>query len=135
MSDKEKIKEEIERRLNLYESQFTGYESGRKDEAKSILDFINSLPEEHNKDFDFLATSIEETIGTSPHSREVIKEYLQKAAQWQKQQMIEDAVETTIVNDWQYGKDQDHAIIPAIHQRIKEFTVGDKVKIIIIKED
>ena len=46
MTDKEKIKEEIERRLNLYESQFTGYELGRKDEAKSILEFIDSLPEE-----------------------------------------------------------------------------------------
>ena len=56
-------------------------------------------------------------------------------AEWQKQQIMKDAVETTIVNDWQYGKDPDHAIIPAIHQRIKEFTVGDKVKIIIVKED
>ena len=31
--------------------------------------------------------------------------------------------------------DPDHAIIPAIHQRIKNFNVGDKVKIIIVKED
>ena len=43
--------------------------------------------------------------------------------------------ETTIVNDWQYGKDPDHAIIPAIHQRIKGFNVGDKVRIIVIKEE
>jgi hypothetical protein len=42
--------------------------------------------------------------------------------------------ETTIVNDWQYGKDQDRAIIPAIHQRIEGFNVGDKVKIIVVKE-
>ena len=43
-------------------------------------------------------------------------------------------VETVIVNDWQYGKDTDHAIIPAIHQRIEGFNVGDKIKIIIVKE-
>lgn len=47
--------------------------------------------------------------------------------------MMKDAVETTIVNDWQYGKDPDHAVIPAIHQRIEGFNVGDKVKIIIVK--
>lgn len=43
-------------------------------------------------------------------------------------------VETIIVNDWQYGKDPDHAIIPAIHQRIEGFNVGEKIKIIIVKE-
>ena len=51
------------------------------------------------------------------------------------EEMLKDAVETTIVNDWQYGKDQDHAIIPAIHQRIEGFNVGDKVKIIIAKTE
>lgn len=50
-----------------------------------------------------------------------------------KSEMVSE--ETTIVNDWQYGKDQDHAVIPAIHQRIEGFNVGDKVKIIIIKEE
>ena len=43
-------------------------------------------------------------------------------------------VETIIVNDWQYGKDPDHAIIPAIHQRIEGFNVGEKIKIIIVNE-
>ena len=49
-----------------------------------------------------------------------------------KSEMVSE--ETTIVNDWQYGKDPDHAIIPAIHQRIEGFNVGDKVKIIVVKE-
>lgn len=35
-----------------------------------------------SKDLDFLVISLEETIGTSPHSREVVREYLQKAAEW-----------------------------------------------------
>ena len=52
-----------------------------------------------------------------------------------KQDALKDAVETTIVNDWQYGKDPDHAVIPAIHQRIEGFNIGDKVKLIIVKEE
>jgi hypothetical protein len=44
-------------------------------------------------------------------------------------------VETIIVNDWQYGKDPDHAVIPAIHQIIDGFNVGDKVRIIIVKTE
>ena len=52
-----------------------------------------------------------------------------------REEMMKDAVETTIVNDWQYGKDPDHAIIPAIHQRIEGCGVGDKVKIIIVKTE
>lgn len=53
----------------------------------------------------------------------------------EREEMMKDAVDATIVNDWQYGKDPDHAVIPAIHQRIKGYNVGDKVKIIIIKEE
>lgn len=51
-----------------------------------------------------------------------------------REEMMKDAVNTIIINDWTYGKDPDHAIIPAIHQRIDGFKVGDKVKIIIIKD-
>ena len=53
----------------------------------------------------------------------------------EREEMMKDAVDATIVNDWQYGKDPDHAVIPAIHQRIDGFNVGDKVKIIIVKEE
>lgn len=52
-----------------------------------------------------------------------------------KQKMMKNAVETTIVDDWQYGKDPVNVIFPAIHQRIDGFDVNDKVKIIIIKEE
>lgn len=52
----------------------------------------------------------------------------------EREEMMKNAVDATIVNDWQYGKDPDHAVIPAIHQRINGFNVGDKVKVIIIKE-
>lgn len=144
MTDKELIKQEIERQIDYAEddTRYTEpYREGLIAAYQTIKAFIdNSLPEEPaSKDLDFLAIKLEETIGTSPHSREVIKEHLQKAAEWgrnhfeDKSEMVSE--ETTIVNDWQYGKDQDHAIIPAIHQRIEGFNVGDKVKIIIVKTE
>lgn len=69
------------------------------------------------------------------HMKEALQTEYEKGRFDMREEMMKDAVETTIVNDWQYGKDPDHAIIPAIHQRIEGFDVGDKVKIIIIKPE
>lgn len=83
MTDKEKIKEEILRRKQSWQHSDKQYEHGGKDVCDYLLGFIDSLPEEPASDYlDFLVISLEETIGTSPHSREVIKEHLQKAAEW-----------------------------------------------------
>ena len=46
-----------------------------------------------------------------------------------------EAIETTIVDDWKYSQDPDNSIRPAIHQRIDGYKAGDKVKIVILKED
>lgn len=46
-----------------------------------------------SEELEFLTTSLEETIGTSPHSRETILDYLKQAAQWQKEQTINKACE------------------------------------------
>ena len=54
-------------------------------ELCAIQDCQDDIEEPISEDLDFLVISLEETIGTSPHSREVIKEHLQKAAEWQKQ--------------------------------------------------
>ena len=80
---------------------------------------------QHGKDFDDLLQS----------EMKFPKEFYEKGRFDIREEIMKDAVETTIVNDWQYGKDQDNAIIPAIHQRIEGFNVGDKVKIIIIKPE
>lgn len=48
--------------------------------------------------------------------------------------MVVNSISTIIVNDWTYGKDPDHAIIPAIHQRVNGLKIGDRVKILIIKD-
>lgn len=87
MTDKvQLIKEEIENQINFAEedTRFSEpYREGLIAAYQTIKAFIDSLPEEHaSEDLDFLVISLEETIGTSPHSREVIKEHLQKAAEW-----------------------------------------------------
>lgn len=45
-----------------------------------------------------------------------------------------EVIETTIVDDWIYGQDPDNFIRPVIHQLIDGYKVGDKVKIVILKE-
>ena len=115
MSYKQQNREEIERRieicekysqLNLTESTSIGNHAQLL-ELREIKDFIDSLPEEPtNEDLDYLVISLEETIGTSPHSREVIKEHLQRAAEWgrnhieDKSEMVSDDLEEEIEFFW-----------------------------------
>ena len=100
--------------------------SGEYLTRKSQLDIARHFAEwQHGKDFDDLLLS----------EMKFPKEFYEKGRLDTIDGMMKDAVETTIVNDWQYGKDPDHAIIPAIHQRIEGFDAGDKVKIMIIKEE
>jgi len=167
MTDKvQKIKQEIERRINISIAQEYTYSAAQ---LKRIIDFINSLPEEPASDDleeamrHYLLYEHNSAINIVFHLsslkaemqyHEDIENAFKAGAEWYKQQMKEtlqteyekgrfdmreemmkDAIETTIVNDWQYGKDPDHAIIPAIHQRIKNFNVCDRLKIIIVKED
>ena len=155
MSDKELIKQEIERRIenlkfsienNAFTKELKLDLEGNITTLNSLLQFINSIPEEPASE------DLEEEIKSwIPAHIEGGDEYMRKVAiEWSeivarhfaewgrnhfedKSEMV--CEETTIVNDWQYGKDPDHAIIPAIHQRIEGFNVGDKVKIIIVKEE
>lgn len=104
---KEKILAEIERlKKELYKqrdfridgSPIPVYDTNAIDGMLKVLDkvkgFINTLPSKQpSEDLEYLATSLEETIGTSPHSRETIISYLQQAAQWQKEQIINKACE------------------------------------------
>lgn len=168
MTDKQKIRAEIERRMKTCEEAFNACPStafgSRIDSYKALLSFIDSLPEEpvsegienelerfayslpHSadgfwpKDIDPKSVEARTKYGVHHYwSYEQVMNIARHFAEWgrnhfeDKSEMVSE--ETTIVNDWQYGKDQDHAVIPAIHQRIEGFNVGDKVKIIIIKEE
>ena len=118
MTDKELIKQEIERIEQILDdfnkthnnTIDNGIVTAMKNICKQIKSFIDSLPEEPvSKDLDFLVISLEETIGTSPHSREVIKEHLQKAAEWgrnhfeDKSEMVsEDLEEAALKYRWEH---------------------------------
>lgn len=51
-----------------------------------------------------------------------------------KEIMLNKAVEVEVFDDWQYGKDADRTAQPAIKLRCPELKIGQKVKVIIIKE-
>lgn len=160
MTDKELIKQEIERLKHTSNA----YDRSRFMLLLEIEKFIDSLPEEPAiEDLERTADGFYNNCNIPKsswwdegvlHKMSESKETFIAGAEWQNNQMKEtlqteyekgrydtrkemmkDAVETTIVNDWQYGKDPDHVVIPAIHQRIEGFGVGDRVKIIIIKEE
>lgn len=161
MSDKELIKQEIERIIAIEEETShldkLSFNSGRWKALTQVKVFIDSLPEESgceanftakSEDLDYLVISLEETIGTSPHSREVIKEHLQKAAEWQRKQdqetielaeghamlagmmkereeMMKDAV------NGEYWIGEIHLDTPII----QGYNDGDTIKVIPIKEE
>lgn len=81
-----------------------GYEQGKLDMKKQMMEEISDIDIYH-------------------------KGYEQGSAD-----MVVNSISTIIVNDWTYGKDPDHAIIPAIHQRVNGLKIGDRVKILIIKD-
>lgn len=136
MTDKEKIIAEIER---LYCEEAEKYDTSQEIGAKRILDelskFINSLSSEQpSEELEYLATSLEETIGTSPQSRETIISYLQQAAQWQKEQMMKSAIDAVIINDETSGCVVD-CEQGCLVLEPNTYPIGQKLKILIIKED
>ena len=104
MTDKEKIKQEIERLYNLYE---LAKDYQRMGACSTILDFINSLPEEPfdytnaniiPKDFGELPQTIEQAavqahIELEERNGLSFVNIFSKGAEWQKQQMMKGAVE------------------------------------------
>ena len=122
MTDKvQLIRAEIER---LYKESY--------DTAPTVLhhlmDFINSLPEEP------VSEDLEEAAKECCFNLQ-LQEYFKKGAYWQKRKMMNDAIERTVKEDAGgypyidatelYDYDNDKPLAKA----------GDKVKVLIIKED
>jgi len=99
MTDQEIIYKAISEVVNTDKpSEFAAHNSTCYTIAKYVCEKLreelNPLPtEQPSEDLEYLATSLEETIGTSPHSRETIISYLQQAADWQKKRIIDKACE------------------------------------------
>lgn len=146
MTDKEKIKAEVIRLIDEliqapYKSEF---DDGRISAFKHMELFIDSLPEESvSKDLE------EETIKKYIQEHLVSHDTLYKgtidelevyeqydllliakwAAKWQKEQMMAKSIERRVFLEW--GKEK----IELYQKDLEGLKFGDKVKIIIIKED
>ena len=156
MTDKELIKQEIERlknhTLDIQKSTnelITSVGRGRVEAFNDILKFIDSLPEEptdeancttQNEGLEEEAEAFYDNCNTAKsswwvegilHKMSESKETFIAGAKWQKQQMMKDACNTKITTDG-------NSIFPIIKYRLPltyDCKIGDKVKLIIIKEE
>ena len=153
MTDKEKIKEEIEKLKNKQLSIFSKGESVEIcgtaltciGTYNQLLSFINSLPEEHNEDLEEAADQYalrDSQAYKGVHCTYVDDKIAFKAgAEWQKQQMVKDAVEGEVRKGYVgnqiivHSKDGSAKYVAFDASYADAFCVGDKVKIIILKTE
>lgn len=127
MSNIEKIKAAIERRI-------TDNTFGAKLELIDLLAFIDSLPEEKlSEDLEEAAEELFETIEVQEHENifeDTFKKIFIAGVEWQKKQMMKDAVEGEVIYDLGgFFRIKSEAIDGA------KYKVGSWVKLIIVKED
>ena len=122
MSDKDKIRAEVYRRFIEAGKHDGVIAETREDELSSLLDFIDSLPEEPvSEDLKKFAEEWDESLYRS--------DAVIAGAKWHKQQMMKDAIEGYV--DMLEFPDKTWIELSAIPMDLKD---GDKVKLIIIKE-
>lgn len=147
MNDIQKIKAKIEKLKSEYNKE-SDFRTVRGDTAREVLDkllsFIDTITEEHNEDLEeeiercwkemFPNGWSDYTLLTLTYEEH--KAFAHHFAEWQKQQMMKDAVEGTV--KYEIGS----AEIPQCDRRyqvlsdptpIANAKLGDKVKIIILK--
>ena len=137
MTDKELIKQEIERRINEYKN-WIGYQTDSNYlELKELLQFIDSLPEEPAsenlaEEFNRFLDE-EEGVPRMWHSDEQMEwgmDIARHFAEWQKQKDLEDAVDATVLD-----VDAQTIEFGLWPEKLLDIKEGDKVKIIIVKEE
>lgn len=161
MTDKELIKQEIERRIDLYSiAEKDDSTFARMGELSSLIDFIDSLPEEHNEDLEEYYTKefLPKEWFAKPGQRTISQFNFftaQHFAEWQKkkdqetielaedhamlagmnrmkEEMMKDAVYgyVSLCHDYPYRRS-----LVAIADGLINFEHAEKVKIIIVKEE
>lgn len=171
MTDKELIKQEIERIIEEETpiSKGSDYYHGTKESMEKLLQFIDSLQEEHNEDLkeEFNRFLDEEGVPRMWHSDEQMEwgmDIARHFAEWQKkkdqetielaedhamlagmmkerEEMMKDAVEGEVHKGYVgnqivvSSKDGISNYVAFDASYADAFCVGDKVKIIIVKED
>ncbi len=147
MKDKDKIKSEIERLLNKEWKWGSSIEAKFRCEAyRELLDFIDSLPKEPtSSDLEEAADNFCENIKDKCHmlpDMKIIAFHTFKAgASWQKQQMMmKDAIDAKIVpanlGETEFCTDC-YDEVECVTKLVREnnLKIGDKVKLLVIKED
>lgn len=150
MSNIEKLRQKIENSIKAFEFNggiYDSYEAGELSAYQEILNIIDSLPEE--KPSEDLNNEIKKFIEEYGYERGedklLIAIVARHFANWQKEQMLKDAVEGEVC-----GRVYDHINvrfadgvckylepknISHIPADVSKYKVGDKVRIIIVKED
>ena len=128
MTDKvQKIREEIERKLEVMQ-----YQIHRKDaykELKSILNYIDSFQEEPvNEELEEAIDEYAPDFSNSIASKaavDAVRDAFKAGAKWQKEQMMAKAIDAKLLEGHLIRQ---KGVTHPLH-------VGDKVKVIVIKED
>ena len=142
MSDKEKIINEIQRRINLFRKDCK-LGSDTEIALYGLINFINAMQEEPvSDDLEIAAcqsfnSACEDLNKEDKDSATYVKEYFKElwmcafkdGANWQKQLMMKDAIEVEIIDPGTY------TIIKTKDDTVLYGRYGDKVKLVIIQED
>ncbi len=134
ITDKEKIRAEVERRLWLLVPKVT-FQHQRK-ELENILSFIDSLQEEPaSEDLEDAAAKYDRVIQVYNERERLVdtsgRKYFKLGANWQKEQMMKDAIDGVVICDEKLTL----GYRDILFKFPEELKVGDKVKMIIIRED
>ena len=140
MTDKELIKQEIERRYNCEKCHPLDREANVAAAVlKELLLFIDSLPEEPaSEDLEEAAEKYAYNEFPSIGIPNTVIELAFKAgAEWQKQQMMKDAVDGCVSLIVKSDTSSRNLFIstPQLYKELQKYKDGDKVKIIIVKEE
>ena len=139
MTDKQKIRAKIGKLKSEYNKESV-FRTVRGDTAREVLDkllsFIDSMPEEPvSKSLERAADSYASTF--CENSRKVAYEAYKMGAKWKEKQLMEDALNCSIImhpND-RFANYSISAYVPPLHPASTYISNGDKVKIIIIREE
>lgn len=120
--------------LDISNQQEPANEQNHANSAKSSKDLQESVSEDLEQaaiDYDSCRPALygEDDEGDYVEYIEVRKDAFIAGAQWQKEQMMKDAVEIKINRDTLYD------LKPLIHERYLDYKIGQKVKIIILPSD
>lgn len=142
MTDKEKIKQEIERLYNLYE---LANDYQRMGACSTILDFIDSLPEEPvSEDLEEAAEMFYDNCDISKSSwwnegvlykMSESKETFIAGAEWQKQQMMKDSVHAWVNTYESVENPYDNEVSFITNLSPSKFRNEETAQIIIVKTE